>query len=334
MAMASGMIPSHLSQSTALRVAQQAPLLLKTQESIFANLSLPLLSTPETSELWLSYENLLLACLRTGDDRSAHLCLQKLTKRFGATNEHVMGLRGIYQEAIAENQSALLEVLKEYEQTLSENPVNMPVAKRRIALLRSLSRPADAIAALVKLLDASPTDAEAWCELSDLYVSQGFMAQAIFSIEEALLIVPNAWNIHARLGELKFLSANARDLEPLETRESLYNEAIRRFCRSIELCDDYIRGYYGLKLLGLQAASSLLEIKPPNGKKSPASETRAEDELPLMSKETVIKLNELATSKLKQIIQETASRGKLGEKAKAEIIAAQELLDRDSEAAK
>lgn len=27
-------------------------------------------------------------------------------------------------------------------------------------------------------------------------------------------------------------------------------ESFRRFCRSIELCDDYLRGYYGLKLVG------------------------------------------------------------------------------------
>lgn len=26
-------------------------------------------------------------------------------------------------------------------------------------------------------------------------------------------------------------------------------EAIKRFSRSIELCDDYLRGYYGLKLV-------------------------------------------------------------------------------------
>jgi tetratricopeptide (TPR) repeat protein len=64
-----------------------------------------------------------------------------------------------------------------------------------VALLRSLQRPADAITALIKLLDAVPTDAEAWCELSDLYQSQGLSSQAIFSLEEALLIAPNAWNV-------------------------------------------------------------------------------------------------------------------------------------------
>ena len=26
-------------------------------------------------------------------------------------------------------------------------------------------------------------------------------------------------------------------------------ESMRRFCRSIELCDGYLRGYYGLKLV-------------------------------------------------------------------------------------
>lgn len=26
-------------------------------------------------------------------------------------------------------------------------------------------------------------------------------------------------------------------------------ESLKRFCRSVELCDDYLRGYYGLKLV-------------------------------------------------------------------------------------
>ena len=67
--------------------------------------------------------------------------------------------------------------------------------KRRIALLRSMGRYAEAVTALVKFLDAFPTDAEAWCELADLYHSQGMHSQAIFCVEEALLIAPNAWNV-------------------------------------------------------------------------------------------------------------------------------------------
>lgn len=34
-----------------------------------------------------------------------------------------------------------------------------------------------------------------------------------------------------------------------ETAPKHLSEAVKRFCRSIELCDDYLRGYYGLKLV-------------------------------------------------------------------------------------
>jgi hypothetical protein len=32
-----------------------------------------------------------------------------------------------------------------------------------------------------------------------------------------------------------------------ESSNRHHAEALKRFCRSIELCDDYLRGYYGLK---------------------------------------------------------------------------------------
>ena len=67
--------------------------------------------------------------------------------------------------------------------------------KRRIALLRSMGRLSDAATALVQLLDFSPTDAEAWSELSDLYFSQGLYPQAIYAEEEVLVLAPNAWNV-------------------------------------------------------------------------------------------------------------------------------------------
>jgi ER membrane protein complex subunit 2 len=35
-------------------------------------------------------------------------------------------------------------------------------------------------------------------------------------------------------------------------------ESLKRFCRSIELCDDYLRGYYGLKLVSIRAFKQML----------------------------------------------------------------------------
>lgn len=37
--------------------------------------------------------------------------------------------------------------------------------------------------------------------------------------------------------------------ESIEVKELV--DAMRRFCRSIELCNDYIRGYYGLMIVRL-----------------------------------------------------------------------------------
>jgi ER membrane protein complex subunit 2 len=47
----------------------------------------------------------------------------------------------------------------------------------------------------VEFLESNSTDAEAWRELAELYHYQGMIAQAMYSIEEALLIAPNAWNV-------------------------------------------------------------------------------------------------------------------------------------------
>ena len=70
------------------------------------------------------HEKLFLSCLRTGDDKAAFNCLEKLISRFGATNERVMGLRGLYQEAVAKDDAALERVLQEYDEVLADNTVN------------------------------------------------------------------------------------------------------------------------------------------------------------------------------------------------------------------
>lgn len=70
-----------------------------------------------------------------------------------------------------------------------------PIIKRRIALLRSLGRTSDAVSGLTALLDFCPVDAEAWSELADIYLAQGLYSQAVYSLEEVLVLAPNAWNV-------------------------------------------------------------------------------------------------------------------------------------------
>ena len=73
----------------------------------------------------MKYESMMLSCLRTEDDRSAHLCLERLTQRFGASNERVTGLRGLYQEAVAQDKKDLEKLLKEYDEILVKEPTNL-----------------------------------------------------------------------------------------------------------------------------------------------------------------------------------------------------------------
>jgi ER membrane protein complex subunit 2 len=217
-------VPPSLSPPQALHLSQEAPRVLSKATTTSLPYPLSLLASSETQETWIEHENIFLCCLRTGDDKSARQCLDRLIKRFGDKNEKIMALKGMYEEAVAKDNKDLEKVLKGYEAILKEDPTNLvrfspagsvvhgpsaprkcvanslqPIRKRKAALLRSMSRLPEAVSTLVDLLDFSPTDGEAWAELSDLYFVQGLYPQAIYSLEEVLLITPNAWNVRLSL---------------------------------------------------------------------------------------------------------------------------------------
>jgi hypothetical protein len=54
--------------------------------------------------------------------------------------------------------------------------------------------------------------------------------------------------IHARLAEIIYTSSESVTNSGELAR--VLAESMRRFLRSIELCENYLRGYYGLKLVG------------------------------------------------------------------------------------
>lgn len=302
----------HIPPSLALQISRQAPNVLRNTTPVKF---LDFLISNESSDLWFTYEGLILTCLRTGDEKSAHTSLQRLIDRFGADNERVMALAGLYKEAVSRDDGELYSILEEYDSILLQDPTNMPVFKRRITLLTSLGKSADAISSLIKFLDSSPNDTEAWAELSDLYVTQGMYPQAIFALEELLLVTPYAWNIHARLGEVLYISGSLAKIG----MEKLMIDSLQRFCRSIELCDNYLRGYYGLKIV-TDRLLALQDLGNPNS------------ELGLsFSSQKLKNLNEVAVTKLSEIIRRSA-RNELGWQGyeMTELIAAKEVLDHRS----
>jgi ER membrane protein complex subunit 2 len=116
---------THYDPSSTLHLSQKAPLLLSSSAPASRIFPLTLLEKLETPAIWTDYERLFQACLRAGDDRSAHLCLERLTLRFGGSDNRVMGLRGMYQEAIANTTADLEMVLQSYERILQDDPMNV-----------------------------------------------------------------------------------------------------------------------------------------------------------------------------------------------------------------
>ena len=60
--------------------------------------------------------------------------------------------------------------------------------------------------------------------------------------------------IHARLGEVLYISTLPAGSAADAATEKALVQAVRRYCRSIELCDGYLRGYYGLKIVSTAVA--------------------------------------------------------------------------------
>ena len=117
--------PLENSYTTALQKSQSAPKYLEQHSTTFRVSSTNISGSAESAELWNSYEQLLLSCLQTGDDKSARMCLERLSGRFKPSNERIMGLKGLYEEAIAPNTEDLERILREYETMLSRNPGNV-----------------------------------------------------------------------------------------------------------------------------------------------------------------------------------------------------------------
>ncbi len=110
---------------TTLHRSQQAPAILG-QEGSGGVLSRWYTSLDhDGSNDFDSLEKLFFSCLQSADDKSALLCLERLTHRFGPSNERIMALRSIYDEAIAEDKPSLEGCLKKSDNILSQNPVNL-----------------------------------------------------------------------------------------------------------------------------------------------------------------------------------------------------------------
>lgn len=130
------------------------------------------------------------------------------------------------------------------------------------------------------------------------------------------------------MGEILYISSSSSNTNSASDPDRIRTlvRALKSFCRSLELCDDYLRGFYGLHLVTSALQQDLTRLGNSGIAKLPADE-----DFPVPSLQTVEKLKELATKKLAEIVRKSSA----GEKGwegydEAEVIAARALLDKES----
>ncbi|RKP07103.1 TPR-like protein [Thamnocephalis sphaerospora] len=181
-------------------------------------------------EVWGFYEQLFVAALHTAHWALAQSCLDALHERFPSSTR-VRRLDGMLHEA-----KGNLDVAGQlYRGILEEDETNMLATKRQIAILKGRGRTQEAITALVAFLDTYHADQEAWLELCDLYLSACMYAQALFCVEEVILMQPQNPGLHLKCAEI------------LYTQDQVAM-ALKSYCRVVELSPTHTRAWYGVKL--------------------------------------------------------------------------------------
>lgn len=135
-----------------------------------------------------------------------------------------------------------------------------PVIKRRITFAKSLGRVGEAVRLLVEYLDVYYSDADAWAELADLYTELSLFDNASFCWSEVVLLKPHDHLTHASYAD----SLYAQSLE--QPSSQLIYVALKEYLRSVELCDDYLRGFCGVKV----CCNAILAREPVNPRDSKA----------------------------------------------------------------
>lgn len=114
------------------------------------------------------------------------MCIERLDGRF-PDSTRVTILQGMLLEAKGMPKEALIL----YQGSLEDEPSNVLLHKRRIAAMRAIPGGlVDAFRAIAEYLDIFPADEEAWLELAHMYLEQNRYEQAVFALEELLLLSP------------------------------------------------------------------------------------------------------------------------------------------------
>lgn len=232
-------------------------------------------------------EVLLAANIAAGDGAAAARALARIEASGAAPagSARVRLLRG----RLLEHEERWADARALYDELVAADETDMAARKRLVAVAKAAGDPGEATRLALAHVDTFAGDAEAWAELAALYAARGCLQQALFCLEECVLLRPLLHAYHLRYADTVAALGDART-------------AAKYYCRVLELCPGQVAALYGLRWCcervlreqRPQQAAAPASPSAKSGSKGSTSATAAAD------LETYTRLLDAATAQLRR----------------------------------
>uniref|UniRef100_A0A8C1CZW6 ER membrane protein complex subunit 2 n=1 Tax=Cyprinus carpio carpio TaxID=630221 RepID=A0A8C1CZW6_CYPCA len=186
-------------------------------------------------DIWIIYEQVMIAALDCSRDDLAWSCLQELKRQF-PDSHRVKRLAGMRLEALERYEDAN----KLYDSILQDDPTNTAARKRKISILRAQGKSSEAIRELNEYLEHGLSD-----ELTTTTLSCSY-AKAAFCLEELMMTNPHNHLYCEQYAEVKYTQGGLENLEL----------ARKYFAQALKLNNRNMRALFGLYMSASHIAAS------------------------------------------------------------------------------
>uniref|UniRef100_A0A8C9VYT4 ER membrane protein complex subunit 2 n=1 Tax=Scleropages formosus TaxID=113540 RepID=A0A8C9VYT4_SCLFO len=184
-------------------------------------------------DIWIIYEQVMIAALDCSRDDLALSCLQELKRQF-PDSHRVKRLVGMRLEALERYEDAN----KLYDSILQDDPTNTAARKRKIAILKAQGKSTEAIRELNEYLEHSP------CRV--LASNPHSYAKAAFCLEELMMTNPHNHLYCEQYAEVKYTQGGLENLELSR----------KYFAQALKLNNRNMRALFGLYMSASHIAAS------------------------------------------------------------------------------
>uniref|UniRef100_A0A4W4GCB9 ER membrane protein complex subunit 2 n=1 Tax=Electrophorus electricus TaxID=8005 RepID=A0A4W4GCB9_ELEEL len=191
-------------------------------------------------DIWIIYEQVMIAALDCSRDDLAWSCLQELKRQF-PDSHRVKRLVGMRLEALERYEDAN----KLYDSVLQDDPTNTAARKRKISILRAQGRNTDAIRELNEYLEQCVC-AVCLFIYSVLFLCSFSYAKAAFCLEELMMTNPHNHLYCEQYAEVKYTQGGMENMEL----------ARKYFAQALKLNNRNMRALFGLYMSASHIAAN------------------------------------------------------------------------------